>query len=61
MKELLVLEAWNHPDIVEDDRPSGSRTFQQLARVLETGDSSRYKPVEKTNSHWHHWPEGGTL
>ena len=62
MKELLVLEAWNHPDIMEDDvRPSGSRTFQQLARVLETGDIGLYKPVEKANTHWHHWPDGGTL
>jgi len=62
MKELLVLKQWNHPNLAEDDvRPSGSRTFQQLARVLETGDINLYRPTEKPNTHWSHWPEGGTL
>ena len=61
MKELLVLKQWQHPDVVEDERPSGSRTFQQLARVLETGDVSLFRPTEKPNTHWSHWPEGGTL
>ena len=44
-----------------DIRPSGHRTFQQLARVLETGDISLYKPTDKPNTQWSHWPEGGTL
>ena len=43
MKQLMQLEEWNHPSVVEEDcRPSGSRTFQQLARVLETGDVRMY-------------------
>ena len=61
LKELLTLKQWNHPDVGEDERPSESRTFQQLARVLETGDVSLYRPTEKPNTHWSHWPEGGTL
>jgi len=62
LKELLVLGDWNHPDVVEEDiRPSGSRTFQQLARVLETGDIGLYRRTEKPNTHWSHWPEGGIL
>jgi len=61
LKELLVLDQWHHPDIAEDERPGGSRTFQQLARVLETGDVNLYRPTDKPNTHWSHWPEGGTL
>jgi hypothetical protein len=62
MKELLLLGEWNHPDVVEEDvRPSASRTFSQLARVLETGDINLYRRTEKPNTHWSHWPEGGTL
>jgi len=61
MKELLVLKQWNHPDIGEDVRPSASQTFQQLARVLESGDVSLYRPKEQPNTHWSHWPAGGTL
>lgn len=61
LKEILVLKQWHHPDVGEDEKPSGSKTFLQLARVLETGDVSLYRPAEKPNTHWSHWPEGGTL
>jgi len=60
--ELLVLEEWNHPDVVNDsERPGGSETFRQLARVLECGELSEYRPSAPPNTHWSNWPEGGTL
>ena len=41
MKQILQLEEWHHPNVVDEaERPSGSETFQQLARVLATGDVS---------------------
>jgi hypothetical protein len=59
---LLTLDAWAHPDVVDETkRPSGSATFQQLARVLVSGDISEYRPAEAPNTHWSNWPEGGTL
>jgi hypothetical protein len=62
MQQILQLEAWHHPDVVEDDhRPSNSPTFQQLAKVLVTGDVSHYRPTLEPNTHWENWPEGGTL
>lgn len=62
MTQILQLEDWNHPDVVEDDqRPSGSQTFQQLAEVLVTGDVSRYQPSLPGNTHWRNWPDGGRL
>lgn len=61
MKQILQLEEWNHPDIVADERPSGSETFQQLAQVLATGDISLYRPTRSPNTHWRNWPEGGRL
>jgi hypothetical protein len=61
MTQLLQLEEWHHPDLVEDELPSGSTTFQQLARVLETGDPGHYRPTSDPNTHWRNWPEGGTL
>jgi len=39
MHQILQLEEWRHPDIADDKRPSASKTFQQLARVLETESS----------------------
>jgi hypothetical protein len=43
-KQLLVLDEWNHSNVVVGtERPSGSEAFQQLARVLVTGDISYYR------------------
>jgi hypothetical protein len=62
MAEVLRLEEWHHPNVVDDSaRPSGSRTFQQLAQVLATGNVGAYRPLDPPNTHWKHWPDGGTL
>jgi hypothetical protein len=60
--QLLVLDEWNHPNVVLDtERPSHSEAFQQIARVLVTGDSAHYRPTLSPNTHWSNWPDGGTL
>jgi hypothetical protein len=61
MIPLLQLEEWHHPNVVDDERPSGSETFQQLAQVLSTGDLELYRPSRPPNTHWRNWPEGGRL
>ena len=61
MKSILQLEEWHHPNVVEDDRPSGSETFRQLAQVLATGDAGLYQPSLPPNTHWRNWPDGGQL
>lgn len=62
MDQILLLEEWHHPNVVDDEeRPSGSEAFQQLARVLATGDARLYRPSHSPNTHWRNWPEGGTL
>ncbi len=61
LKEILVLEDWHHPDVCPGELPSETEAFRELAEVLATGDLSRYRSAEPTNTHWRHWPEGGTL
>ena len=62
LNQILQLEEWNHPDVVDGiSRPSGSETFQQLAAVLSSGDAQLYSPTMLPNTHWQNWPEGGTL
>ncbi|MGI8908153.1 MAG: DUF7003 family protein [Candidatus Sumerlaeaceae bacterium] len=62
MEQILQLEEWHHPNVVEEDqRPSGSVTFRQLAHVLATGDVELYQPLQVPNTHWQNWPEGGRL
>lgn len=58
---LLRLDEWHHPDLAGDELPSGSETFRMLARVLATGDAAQYRPSTPPNTHWRHWPVGGTL
>jgi hypothetical protein len=61
MHEIVVLDQWRHPDLLADERPGTSRTFQQLSQVLATGDLRWYQADEHPNTHWSHWPEGGRL
>ena len=62
LKQIMVLDEWAHPDVLDGSTlPSSSETFQQLARVLATGDLSAYNPTEPPNTHWSNWPEGGLL
>jgi hypothetical protein len=61
MTQILQLEEWHHPNIAVGDRPGESLTFQQLARVLATGDVDLYRPSRQPNTHWSNWPEGGQL
>ena len=61
LKQILQLEEWHHPDVAGGERPSRTKTFQQLAQVLESGDVTLYKPTEPANTHWRNWPEGGLL
>ncbi len=61
LPQILRLEEWSHPDISEGDMPAESPTFQALAKVLETGDVTLYRPRRKANTHWSSWPEGGVL
>ena len=62
MRQILQLDEWNHPDVVDDSkRPSNSETFQQLVEVLITGDVQKYRPMLSPNTHWKHWPDGASL
>jgi len=61
MKQILQLEEWNHPDVVTGELPKNTETFQQLAKVLTTGELQHYKPSLPANTDWVNWPEGGLL
>ena len=51
----LELEEW------ATARPSSYETWQQIAKVLATGDTSYYHPTLEPNTHWSNWPESGSL
>lgn len=58
---MICLDEWHHPDLAEDELPSGNQTFQMIADVLVSGDPTLYQPTQPPNTHWSNWLEGGTL
>lgn len=45
----------------QDSQPSSYETWQQIAKVIVTGNPSFYKPTLQSNTHWMCWPESGRL
>lgn len=45
----------------ETARPSSYETWQQIAKVLATGDTNYYQHTLGPNTHWSNWPESGSL
>ncbi len=61
LTQIMQLEEWLHPDIVNQESPSNNPTFSALAEILAGAEPSSYQPSMQPNTHWSHWPEGGTL
>lgn len=61
MKQIMLLDEWNHPDLINGQVPSQTETFQQIASVLERNMPALYATEEPANNHWKNWPEGGSL
>jgi hypothetical protein len=58
---ILRLHGWYHPEDFDEQPPSDCITFQKIAEVLATGDPNRYSVDEdNNNTHWSHWPAGGS-
>lgn len=48
-------------DQYQNNRPSSYETWQLIARVIATGDTSLYRPTLAPNTHWKNWPDSGSL
>jgi hypothetical protein len=58
---IIRLNEWFHADLADGEKPSDCETFQMVARVLETGNLTDYRPTKMPNNHWENWPMGGAL
>ncbi len=45
----------------QDNRPSSYETWQLIAKVISTGDTSLYKPTLPPNTYWKNWPDSGSM
>jgi hypothetical protein len=65
--KILTINKWHQKDYGYYDnkilgtKPSRYETFQQIAKVLDTKDTSYWKPTLKPNNHWKNWPKAGGL
>jgi hypothetical protein len=76
LPKIMVIDKWHHksyciydnsandsrkqPSIM-GDIPSSYETYRLIAEVLETKDTSRFKPTLNPNNHWINWPQAGAL
>lgn len=44
-----------------DNRPSSYETWQLIAKVITSGDTTHYKPTLAPSSHWKFYPDSGSL
>jgi len=58
-RELEMSRNWNIAQW--ENRPGSYETWQQIAEVLATGNTSIYNPSLPSNTHWKNWPEGGSM
>ncbi|NTS44006.1 hypothetical protein HRG84_24215 [Flavisolibacter sp. BT320] len=61
MEDMVPDYKKHNQNIWKNDRPSSYETWNQLAKVLVTGDTTLYKPTMPANSHWANWPDSGGL
>jgi hypothetical protein len=43
------------------NRPSSYETWQQIAKVIITNDTTKYNPSKKPNTHWKYWKNSGSM
>ena len=58
LTKIMTIDNWYHEIYSKYEAinpPSKSETYQMVADVLITGDTSMYKPSKKPNNHWSNW------
>jgi hypothetical protein len=61
LPQIMLLEEWTHPNLVDGELPSATAEFRALAEVLASGNVAAYRHTGAANTHWKHWPGGGML
>lgn len=57
--KIETLKAFHHKSIYEkENTPSSYETYQQIARVLTTGNIGHWNPSLEINNHWKNWDSG---
>jgi hypothetical protein len=61
LPQLVQLNDWDHPRLLDGELPSGSKSFRGVASVLAGADPRTVEWPAQGNVHWSHWPDSGSL
>lgn len=59
LPKILTLNEFNYVSTYEENiPPSEQETFQLIANILVTKDTTLWKPTQNANNHWKNWVSG---
>ncbi|WP_020539250.1 DUF7003 family protein [Lewinella cohaerens] len=62
LKLMIQLKDWQHPDLANDELPSDTHTFIEIANAFARSNFDSLEDLSnKGNTNWRNWPEGGSL
>lgn len=63
LPKIFHIDEWYHISygITDGPAPSEIETFQMIADVLISRDTSKWKPTLSPNNNWRNWPKAGGL
>ncbi len=67
LPKIMTIDKWYHKEFnvlvnkSMGDKPSTYETFQQIAQVLVSEDTTLFKSPKHPNNDWRNWPDAGGL
>jgi hypothetical protein len=59
LKKLMALDKFHYSSFSDKETtPDKQETFRLIAKILCTGDTAYWKPLEEANNHWSNWESG---
>lgn len=59
LPKIMTIEKFHYVSVFDKVLPSKQETFQLIAKVLVSRNSSLWKPTLQANNHWSNWESGG--
>ncbi len=67
LPRIMSIDQWHHKEYgyyegqIIGTKPSNYETYQLIAEILVTKDTTKWKPTLEPTNDWRNWPEAGGL
>jgi hypothetical protein len=58
LPKLMTLDSFHFESAYGPIPPSRQETYQLIARILVTRDTTQWQPTQRANNHWRNWQSG---